>query len=190
MILSRHFSLPFDWTTAARLLSLCCLFTLSGCGLIGAGVRTGIALIPLKLLFKCLPEGTCIDTPDGSTPVQNLRPGDTVIGFSGRPVKVVQIQGYAEDASAKDFLKVEFEDGAVVSLCDKHRIHGIRAGNLEAGDRLKSGHVVKAITAYGDVERSYDILTEDKGYRIRGVPVNSMIQEMYESGLRGGKMKE
>ena len=33
---------------------------------------------------------------------------------------------------------------------------------------------------YGGVEYSYDLLTEDMGYRIDGIPVNSMIIEMAE----------
>lgn len=162
----------------------------TSCGLVGFGVRTAVSLIPLKLLFKCLPEGAQIDTPEGSQAVETLRPGDMVIGFKGKPVRVMQIQGYVEDKSVNDFLKVEFEDGAIVDLCKLHRIHGVRAGKLEVGQELKSGHIVKSLTEYGGVERSYDILTEDKGYRINGVPVNSMIQEMYESGHQGGKMKD
>ena len=31
---------------------------------------------------------------------------------------------------------------------------------------------------YDGVKRSYDLLTEDKGYRISGLPVDSMIEEM------------
>lgn len=161
----------------------------NGCGLIGAGVGTAVRLVPLKLLFQCLPEGTLIDTPEGSQRVEALRPGDEVIGFSGETVKVVQIQGYKEDATVANFLKLEFTDGAMVDLCTQHRVDGTRAGELEVGDELRSGHVVKSITAYGGVERSYDIMTEDKGYRIGGVPVNSMIEEMYEAG-HTGRMKE
>lgn len=169
------------------------LFTIalstSGCGLIGLGVNTAIALIPLKLAFRCLPEGTEVDTPSGPQAVETLRPGDLVVGFKGEPVKVLQIQGYVEDSSKEGFMTVEFTDGAKVDLCDKHRIHGVRAEKLNVGDQIKSGHVVKSVTIYGGVERSYDLLTEDKGYRIGGVPVNSMIEEMYESG-QSGKFKE
>jgi len=171
--------------------AICCIGLLSSsCGLIGFGVRTAASLIPLKLLFKCLPEGTAIDTPQGSRLIETLRPGEMVIGFSGEPVKVMQIQGYVEDSEVEDFLKVEFVNGGTVDLCKLHRIDGIRAGKLVVGQVLKSGHVVKSIKAYGGVERSYDLLTEDKGYRIGGIPVNSMIQEMYEFGHSGGKVKE
>lgn len=170
-------------------LAVTTMLSTSSCGLVGFTARTAISLIPLKLMFKCLPEGEEIDTPEGPRAVESLRPGDIVIGFKGEPVKVLQIQGYAEDDEAEEFMTVEFVDGATVELCEKHRIHGVRAKNLEIGDQLKSGHVVKSITKYGGVERSYDILTEDKGYQINGVPVNSMIEEMYEAGHQG-KIKE
>lgn len=171
------------------LIATATLFCNSSCGLVGMTAKTAISLIPLKLMFKCLPEGEEIDTPAGPRAVESLRPGDTVVGFKGEPVKVLQIQGYVEDADAEEFLSVEFVDGATVELCELHRIHGVRAKNLEAGDQLKSGHVVKSIRKYGGVERSYDILTEDGGYQINGVPVNSMIEEMYEAGHKG-KIKE
>ena len=161
----------------------------SGCALVGASVNTAVRLLPLKLIFQCLPEGTEIDTPDGPRPVESLRPGEMVTGFSGEPVKVLQIQGYSEDGGEDEFLRVVFENGAVVDLCKQHRIGGIRAENLNQGQRLASGHVIKSIVSYGGVERSYDILTEDEGYQIGGVPVNSMIEEMYEAG-RTGKIKE
>lgn len=164
--------------------------SLSGCALINFGINSAIALAPLKLLFSCLPEGTAIDTPEGSRPVESLRPGDLIIGFEGRPVKVLQVHGYAEEVTGEEFLEVGFEDGSLVNLCKLHRIDGIRAGKLEVGDILGSGHVVRSIRAYGGVERSYDLLTEDDGYRVAGIPVNSMINEMYETGRNGGQLKD
>lgn len=172
-------------------ISFCSMALLfSGCGLINYGLRTAVSLLPIKLLFTCLPEGTAIDTPTGSRPVESLHPGDQVTGFNGRPVRVMVIQGYVEESEGKGFLKIEFENGGVVDLCKMHRIDGIRAGNLAPGQKLACGQVVKSIAEYGGVARSYDILTEDAGYRIGGVPVNSMIEEMYEAGRAGGKMKD
>lgn len=164
--------------------------SLSSCALVNFGINSAIALAPLKLLFSCLPEGTAIDTPEGSRPIESLRPGDTIIGFEGRPVKVLQVHGYAEEVTGEEFLEVSFEDGSLVNLCKLHRIDGIRAGKLEVGDVIGSGHIVKSIRSYGGVERSYDLLTEDDGYRVAGVPVNSMITEMYETGRNGGQLKD
>jgi hypothetical protein len=37
---------------------------------------------------------------------------------------------------------------------------------------------VTGIAVFGGINRSYDLLTEDGGYRMAGVPVNSMIPEL------------
>lgn len=155
----------------------------ASCGLIGATVSTAIALAPLKLLFACLPEGTEIDVPGGDTqPVEDLRAGDLVIGFAGEPVRVLQVHGYMEDPDESEFHAITFSNGSTVDLCGMHRIEGIRAQDLEVGTSLASGHSVTEIRNYLGVERSYDLLTEDEGYRVGGVPVNSMIEEMYRAG--------
>jgi hypothetical protein len=39
--------------------------------------------------------------------------------------------------------------------------------------------MVACITARTGENKSYDLLTEDAGYQIHGVPVNSMIEEMH-----------
>lgn len=159
----------------------------SSCGLIGAGVSTAVALVPLKILFACLPEGTEIDIPGGeSRAIEELRTGDLVVGFNGDPVKVVQIHGYLEDPEETEFFEITFSNGASVDLCGMHRIEDIRAQDLKAGAVLPSGITVSAVRTYLGVERSYDILTEDKGYQINGVAVNSMIEEMYRAGHREG----
>ena len=49
-------------------------------------------------------------------------------------------------------------------------------GDLVEGD----GKEIVHIKWYKGVNTSYDLLTEDKGYRISGVPVDSMIPEMMQ----------
>ena len=53
-----------------------------------------------------------------------------------------------------------------------HRIKGIRSKDITENVISKK--------IYGGVKFSYDLLTEDLGYRINGVPVNSMIEETAE----------
>ena len=53
----------------------------TACSLIGPTLGMGLALAPLKLTFACLPEGTQIDTPGGSVPIESLRAGDLVLGY-------------------------------------------------------------------------------------------------------------
>lgn len=164
----------------------------TSCGLIGAGVATAsiaagtaIALAPLKLAFACLPEGTLIDTPAGPQAIETLRAGDFVIGYSGEPVRIQQVHGYLEDPENSEFYEIGFSNGTKVDLCSMHRIGGIRAQDLKLGDVIQGGGSVASIRTYQGVERSYDLLTEDEGYQIGEIPVNSMIIEMYETGHSG-----
>jgi len=164
------------------------LFGLTGCSLLGqtAGMILPLAvrMIPIKLMFVCIPEKTPVDTLDGPRAIELIRPGDKVIGFEGKLVRVMQIHGYAEDPTVKRFLRIEFENGAIVQLCDMHRIDGIRSKHVKVGDRI-DGKIVKSIETFGGVERSYDLLTEDAGYQISGLPINSMIEEMIEASRNG-----
>ncbi len=84
------------------------LLSLTSCGLIAATAATAVALVPMKLMFACLPEGTAIDTPEGPRAIEGLRAGDVVMGFKGEPVKIQQIHGYLEDADESEFYAVEF----------------------------------------------------------------------------------
>ena len=160
------------------------MVALSGCSLIGPTLGMGLALAPLKLAFACIPEGTQIDTLDGSVSIETLRVGDVVVGYDGQPVRVQQIHSYLEDAETQ-FYQVKFSNGGVVDLCSMHRISGIRAKQLEVGSVISGGQVVTEIKTYRGIESSYDLLTEDLGYRVEGIPVNSMIEEMYEAGRTG-----
>jgi hypothetical protein len=123
-----------------------------------------------KIYFVCIPKGTKIDKVDGSVVIEDIKPGDEVIGYNGEPVKVLQKHEYLEDPTVKRFYKIEFKDGAIVNACDKHKVKSISAEDISedvVGKELYSG-----------VNFSYDLLTEYLGYRINGVPVNSMIEEM------------
>jgi len=166
------------------------LFGFTGCRMIGKTlgilIPLAVKLAPAKLLFLCIPEGTPVDTPHGPRRIELIRPGDEVIGLDGQPVHVLQIHGYAEDPAVKRFLQIEFENGAIVRLCDMHRIDGVRAIHVKIGDLIQE-QAVKSINAFDGVERSYDLLTEDGGYRISGMPVNSMIEEMLEASRNGLK---
>ncbi len=151
--------------------------------MVGPTAQVARSLLPLasvKMMFACLPEGVAIDTPEGARTIESLRAGDSVIGFSGSPVRILQKHEYHESGDLPRFLRVDFDNGSSVRLCDMHRINGIRAKALKPGDRV-SGHTIDKITWYGGVRRSYDLLTEDAGYQIGCIPVNSMIDEMLDA---------
>ena len=139
--------------------------------LVGAGATVA------KAFLFCLPEGTKIDTPNGRTKVEDLRAGDTVNGYGTKPVTVMQKHEYNENPEIKRFLKLFFDDADTIDCCDMHKIKGVRAKEYNVNDTINGKRIVD-IKWYDGVERSYDLLTEDGGYRISGIPVNSMIEEM------------
>lgn len=157
-------------------------FSLVSCGLLSSAVGLGM----MKLQFGCLPEGTLVDGPDGPVPVEQLKTGDRVIGYDGEVVVIQQVHQYQEDATQVRHLKVVFEGGEEVQLSPRHRIGGIPARDLKPGDEV-GDHVVARIDRLGGVSRSFDLLTGDAGYRIQGIPVNSMIREM--SAGSGSQLK-
>jgi len=146
---------------------------LSSCNLIGAAVGVGL----VKLQFGCIPEGSRIDTPNGPVAIEDLKTGDHVTGFNGSPVRISQIHEYAEDPELSRYLTIHFANGAAVSTSSRHRIDGVSASMLQTGDAC-GGTTVVRIAAHEGVARSFDLLTSDTGYRISGIPVNSMIEEM------------
>jgi hypothetical protein len=154
-----------------------CAAGLASCQLIGPLVKVALPFAGIKVAFACLPAGTAVDTPDGPRPVESLEPGAVVTGYHGRPVRVLQKHSYLENA-ATPFLTVTFSDGATVDLCGRHRIAGHQARHLVPGQSI-TGRTVTGIATRTGVTQSYDLLTEDAGYRIQGIPVNSMIEEMH-----------
>lgn len=161
-------------------LAACCILpvlviagSLQSCNLLGTAMGLGL----IKLQYGCLPEGTRIDTPDGPIPVEQLKAGDMVTGFDGSPVRIEQVHQYAEDPATSRHLTIHFANGAVVSTSPRHRIDGTPASILKPGDAC-GGTTVERITSCARVSRSFDLLTTDSGYRISGIPVNSMIEEM------------
>lgn len=149
-----------------------CILTTS-CSLIGLAASAGM----VKLQFGCLVEGEEIDTPSGPVPVEQIAAGDQVIGYDGVVVTVLRVDEYPEDPARYGHLAVVLGSGEEIQLSRRHRITGLAAGGLAVGDVI-AGQVVAGIRPLGGVTRSFDLLTEDRGYRIHGVPVNSMIREM------------
>jgi hypothetical protein len=128
--------------------------------------------ITAKVMFACIPKGTKIDGVDNRVNIEDVKPGDLVLGYSGSAVRVLQKHEYLEDPTKERFYEIEFDDGKKVNTCDMHKVMGVAAKDITEG--------VSSKKTYNGVEFSYDLLTEDLGYRIEGVPVNSMIEEMAE----------
>ena len=125
-----------------------------------------------KIYFHCIPKGVKIDGIGSKINIEDIKPGDMVMGYDGNPVRVLQKHEYLEDPIAEKFYEVEFNNGSKVNVCDMHKINGVAAKDITEDVLNKK--------VYGGVEFSYDLLTEDLGYKIDGIPVNSMIEEMAE----------
>ena len=144
-----------------------------------SGAMQGGAMVA-KAIMICIPEGTFIDVDDGyAVNIRDIQVGQNVIGYNGEKVKVMQKHEYLEDPTKERFLHITFEDGAEIDLCDMHRVCGVRSGDLKIGDTIGDREVID-IVKFADVHTSYDLLTEDPGYQINGVPINSMIEELAE----------
>jgi hypothetical protein len=152
------------------------LFVLCGCSLIAPLVGAAAPYAGIKLMFACVPEHTRVDTPAGPRPIEQFEAGDLVIGFGGKPVRILQKHSYLENPETV-FLRINFSGGASVNLCGMHRVAGIRARRIQVGQTI-AGHKVISIESYRGETHSFDLLTEDAGYQMGGVPVNSMIEEM------------
>jgi hypothetical protein len=123
---------------------------------------------------SCIAKGICIDTVNGSVPIEDINVGDMVIGYNGNPTMVIQKHNYKEDPKSTFYdIKIRY-DGKVrtVNVGGWHRIMDVPAPDIKENIIEKN--------EYKGVEFSYDLLTEDAGYRMNGVPVNSMIEEMAE----------
>lgn len=149
---------------------------LPSCSLIGTALGLGLA----KLQFGCLPEGSLIDTASGPVKIESLKSGDLIHGFNGGLVRITQIHQYQEDPARSRYLSISFDNGSTINASPRHRIHHVPASSFAVGDRC-GAHTVTRIESVHGVSRSFDLLTEDEGYRIGGIPVNSMIEEMLKN---------
>ena len=162
---------------------------LSSCNLIGGLIKLAVPFAGIKVAYACIPEHTLVDTPSGPRPIEHLEAGELVTGYKGQPVRILQKHSYMENPQTA-FLRITFSDGASVDLCGKHRITGLQARHLRPGQSI-AGHTVTGIQTRIGETKSYDLLTEDPGYQINGIPVNSMIEEMHAAaaGMQAVRME-
>ena len=146
-------------------------------GMMSAGGQIGGAALATKTAFICVPKGIHIDTVDGSIAIENIKPGDIVVGYDGKPVSVLQKHCYKEDPKNTFYnIKMEHDNKVgTVNVGGWHKVLNVRATDIKEEDP----NVINK-KEYKGVKFSYDLLTEDAGYRIDGIPVNSMIDELID----------
>jgi len=146
------------------------------------GTAAGMYLAYKAWAAGCIPKGTTIDMANGDkVPIEKIEVGDLVIGMDGKEVEVHQVHQYKQTPYAK-FVTITFDNGSKVNCSHDHMINEKRARDYTYHDKIGSRKVT-SIVFYMGVERSYDIITTTGGYRIEGIPVNTMIPEMAEKSL-------
>jgi hypothetical protein len=130
----------------------------------------------VKIAMLCMPGYQEIDTPNGPVPIQDLRGGDYVIGYDNTVKRIEQLCSYVENPET-EFLEFTLADGGKITVCGPHKILDIPAREWLVGSEM-NGVPIVSIGKVTGVTTSYDLLTNVGGYRIAGVPVNSMIPEM------------
>ena len=134
------------------------------------------ATIAAKAMFACIPEGSLIDTPKGPVKVEDIRAGDMIMGKEGKPVTVRMKYEFDELPTIDRFIELTFKNNIKVTVCDKHKIDGIRAEDMEV-----DGFILESKKFVPSSSRSYDLLTSgyDGGYVINGIGIDSMIPELH-----------
>ena len=130
----------------------------------------------VKIALACMPGYQCIDTPNGPVPIQDLRGGDYVIGYDNTVKRIEQLCSYVENPET-EFLEFTLADGGSITVCGPHKILDIPAREWVVGSEMNGVPIVNIGKVTG-ITTSYDLMTDVGGYRIAGVPVNSMIPEM------------
>jgi hypothetical protein len=143
---------------------------------LGTVAAKGIGTLFGLPIPSCMPGDQCIDTPTGPKAIKDLKGGDEVIGYDGNVAYIAQACSWNQDP-LRTFLTIIREDGSSFTVCDDHKVIGIPAMEWVEGAEL-AGSKIKEIKASTGILTSYDILTNQGGYRINGVPVNSMIPEI------------
>lgn len=146
---------------------------------LGAAATKGISAIFTVIgvpPLSCMPGDQCIDTPTGPKAVKDLKGGDQVIGYDGEVAYIAQACSWNQDP-LRTFLTITREDGSSFTVCDDHKVMGIPAMEWVEGADL-AGSKITSIKPSTGLLTSYDILTNQGGYRINGIPVNSMIPEI------------
>jgi hypothetical protein len=145
----------------------------SNTSLFGDVLKVGGAV---KVAMLCMPGYQEIDTPNGPVPIQDLRGGDYVIGYDNTVKRIEQLCSYVENPET-EFLEFTLADGGKITVCGPHKILDIPAREWLVGSEM-NGVPIVSIGKVTGITTSYDLLTDVGGYRIAGVPVNSMIPEM------------
>lgn len=134
--------------------------------------------VPGMFGSTCIVEGSLVETPDGSRPIQDLKVGDEVWsrGRDGR-ARVGRITRVLP-ARAFRYLRITFTDGSALCATAPHPIATpegwIPAGQLAAGRMVDGPKTVASIESIYSPTRVFDLEVEpDANFVVAGVLVHN-----------------
>ena len=149
-----------------------------------AAVLTPIALYMPFVPIMCLVDGTRIETPGGSRPIESLQVGDEVLSrLSNGETATGRITACYEHRVEK-FLRIEFESGSVLQVTSEHPIGtpgGWRlAGALKIGDQVltRTGwEIIAAVQSVTESSMVYNLsVAPHENYFADGILVHNKIR--------------
>ena len=81
----------------------------------------------------CIAKGICVDTVNGSVPVEDINVGDIVIGYDGNPTEVIQKHSYKEDPKNTFYnVRIDYNGKTrTVDVSGWHRIMNVPARDIK-----------------------------------------------------------
>jgi hypothetical protein len=114
-----------------------------------------------RCYVKCLPGESLIETPEGPTPVRDLRAGDLVWSFDAagnRVTRPIEKVGSDFAGSGHRLVEVSLSDGRVVRASAPHPTASGLLGELEVGSALDGARVLSLRSVPLDSDRTFDLL--------------------------------
>ncbi len=128
---------------------------------IDADPETGTCPQGCAPLCMCNAPETPIATPDGHSPIAELRVGDLVYSLEGEAVVIVPIAAIRTATVPSDHrvVRLAFDDGTTVEISPSHPLaDGRTIGELRAGDSIEGVVVMSATRVAYERDQTHDIL--------------------------------
>ena len=126
----------------------------------------------VKSIAACMPPNAKIDLPNGKKKrITQVKPGALVVGYNGKPVRVISVVKHTEMWTGKNKFLQWISAYGVVRLCDAHIIEG----------RTMREYMGKIAKVMKTPKYSYDLITEDGGYRMASFKVQSMMKPFIDA---------
>jgi len=90
----------------------------------------------------CSPAGTKVNTPDGEKNIEDLQPGDKVLGVDGNEVCEQEIAEVYSRPYEGEIVEIELENGRILLLTPEHPVILSDNSEIKAGELTEEMEVV------------------------------------------------